>query len=98
MSFGFDSIAKQRTEQALLKQLPDRIRARYAAGVQFADLFAAVTNETPATKEMVREVLTTLCREGDLGKRGGSGEQRRSETPIRDDDIVLLPRQVRMPW
>ncbi len=98
LSFAFDSFAKQRTEQALLQQLPARIETRHADGVQFGELFAAVTNETPATKEMVRTVLTTLCREGDLTKRGGSGEQRRIETPVRDDDIVTLHKQTRIRW
>lgn len=97
LSFAFDSIAKQRTEQSLLQQLPDRIGS-YAAGVQFSDLFGAVTNETPATKEMLRAVLTMLCREGELSKYGGSGEQRRSETPVRDDDVVTLTTQTRIRW
>lgn len=98
LGFAFDSFAKQRTEQALIKQLPDRIGNRHATGVNFGDLFATVANETPATKEMVRAVLTTLCREGDLTKHGGSGEQRRIETPVRDDDVLALPSQTRMRW
>jgi hypothetical protein len=98
LSFPFDSFAKQRTEEALLKQLPDRLGSRHAAGVPFGDLFAAVTNETPATKEMVRTALTTLCREGDLTKQGGSGELRRIETPVRDDDVIRLPSQIRISW
>lgn len=98
LSFAFDSFAKQRTEQALLQQLPTRIETRHAHGVPFGELFAAVTNETSATKEMMRTALTTLCREGDLVKRGASGEQRRIETPVRDDDMVTLHRQTRLRW
>jgi len=98
LSFAFDSFAKQRTEEALLKQLPDRIGTGHAARVQCRDLFASVANETPATKEMVRTALTTLCREGDLAKHGGSGEQRRVDTPVRDDDVIMLPKQTRIHW
>jgi len=98
LSFAFDSFAKQRTEHALLKQLPDRIGTQHAAGVLFGELFAAVANETPATKEMLRSAVTALCREGDLSKQGGSGEQRRTETPVRDDDVVILAKQTRMHW
>jgi three-Cys-motif partner protein len=98
LSFAFDSFAKQRTERALLIQLPERIRSRHAEGVGFGDLFAEVANETPATKEMVRAALTKLCWAGDLTKRGGGGEQRRVETVVQDDDIVVLAKQIRMPW
>jgi hypothetical protein len=59
-------------------------------------LFAAVTNETPATKVMLGAALSTLCREGELQKRGGEGERRHLETAIHDDDIVYLSTQGRL--
>lgn len=98
LGFAFDSFAQQRTEQLLLEQLPARIGGRHSGGTRFDDLFAAVTNETPATKRMMRSVVNTLCREGELIKHGGSGEQRRSETSARDDDIIMLAKQIRMRW
>lgn len=98
LSFAFDDLARQRANAALLEQLPDRIGTCYSSGVPFSDLFAALANETPATKEMLRAALTTLCRESVLIKRGSAGEQRRGETPIRDDDVLTLSKQIRIDW
>ena len=98
LSFEFDDLAKQRTNSALLEQLPNRIGSCYSSGVPFGNLFAALANETPATKEMLRGVLTTLCRESVLIKRGGDGEQRRGKTPIRDGDVLTLSKQIRIHW
>ena len=94
--FAFDSIAKQQTELALMAQLPDRLRRNYYDGIQFNDLFAALTNETPATKDMLRTALTSLCREGDFTRLGGCGEHRHCTTPIRDSDVVMPSRQLRL--
>ena len=98
LSFAFDDRARQRTTAALLEQLPDRIGSCYSSGVPFGNLFAALANETPATKEMLRDALTTLCRESVLIKSGGSGEQRHGKTPIRDDDVLALSKQIRFIW
>jgi hypothetical protein len=95
-SFGFDSIAKIHTRQALLTQLPDRIRDKWPGGIAFDDLFKSLTNETPATREMIREVATQLCRDGDLVKRGGAGQERRASTAVLDHDTLEQPRQVRL--
>lgn len=96
LSFGFDPIAKIQTRQALMTQLPERIRSAWPGGVHFDRLFTTLTNQTPATREMMREVATELCHEGDLVKRGGDGQQRRTSTAVLDGDVLEQPRQTRL--
>lgn len=96
LGFGFDDFAKTITEQALMKELPARIRADHPYGVSFSDLFAELANETPATRNMLRQILTNLCREGELAKCGSGGENRQPTTVVRDDDVIEQPRQIRL--
>lgn len=98
LSFAFDSFAMQKTERALLEEVPRRVASTYANGVSFDDLFAAVTNETPATKEMLGAALATLCRGGELQKQGGEGQRRHVETAVHGDDILFPSAQGRLPW
>lgn len=98
LSFAFDSFAMQKTEKALLEEVPRRMVSGFGEGVSFDSLFAAVTNETPASKAMLGTVIGTLCREGVLQKRGGGGERRHIDTAIQGDDIVSLSTQGRLPW
>lgn len=98
LSFAFDSFAMQKTEKALLEEIPRRIATAHRDGVSFDALFAAVTNETPATKDMLGAVVATLCRVGDLGKQGGAGERRHLETALHDDDVIFPSGQGKLPW
>lgn len=98
LSFAFDSFAMQKTEKALLAELPSRIVSTYGNGISLNELFAAVTNETPATKDMLGAALGTLCREGELQKHGSKGERRHVDTAVHDDDVLFPSRQGRLPW
>jgi three-Cys-motif partner protein len=96
LSFGFDPTARERTEESLLRQLPARVSAGHAQGIPFEGLFGALTNETPATRNMLRGAVTKLCNEGLLQKEGAEGERRRSSTTVRDSDLISIPRQGRL--
>ena len=93
LAFHFDDPARVRTRQALREAVSVRIARDFADGVRFDQLFAAICNETPATKAMLGETVTTLCGDGDLEKHGGVGEARAPTTKPKDDDIVRVARQ-----
>jgi len=93
LPFEFDDPARSRTVQTLQETIGARIAREFRDGVRFDDLFAAICNETPATKAMLAETVTTLCVEGELEKRGGLGEARIPTTEPKDDDIIREARQ-----
>ena len=60
--FSFDAVAKDITADALMEELPARVAA-YADGIQFGALFADLTNETVATREMLEKAIHELVRD-----------------------------------
>ena len=92
-AFGFNKSAHDQTVEALLDELPRRLQEEYPNGISFDDLYMALCNETPASKEILREPLDQLCRGGDLTKRGEDGEERAPSTKIKDKDVILVPAQ-----
>lgn len=96
LSFGFDSLAEVQTRRALMEQLSVRVQRDWPSGVSFDQLFKTLTNETPATREMLRDAVTQLCKEGDLAKRGAEGQTRRDSTAVLDKDVIERSRQIRL--
>jgi len=90
--FAFDKSAHDQTVEALLEELPRRIR-QYPKGISFEALYAAVCNETPASKTILREPIEILCRGRELEKQGAQGEDRAISTSVKDKDLILVPAQ-----
>ena len=84
--FLFDQDAREHTMESLLNDLPGRIRET-KDGVEFGDFFARVTNETPATSDLLKSVLTILRKEGIIEIRAFDGLTRRSGIQNRTDII-----------
>lgn len=93
LPFFFDDAARGRTTHALGESLPARIAREHPNGVRFADLFAGICNETPATKAMLAASVRDLCMARELEKRGGEGERRATTTAPKNDDLIQLSRQ-----
>lgn len=95
--FAFDDLALTRMRAALLDEIPRRLDARHASGVKFIDLVREVSNETPATKEQLEEVIRELVRVGELRRRTvGGNAARKSDARPQDGDILLPSRQERI--
>jgi three-Cys-motif partner protein len=93
--FAFDDDAKARTHQALLRQLPERIRAGWGESVKFGTLFESTCNETPATRDLLARAISDLCVSRELVKEG-AGAERRATTLPHDDDLISITRQRRI--
>jgi three-Cys-motif partner protein len=91
--FFFDQTAQALTQDQLLQQLPERLHGR-SHGIAFQDLFAELTNETPATSDIMKEVLNNLARQGILKVADKSGGKRRAGIQ-HDSDIITPSRQKR---
>jgi three-Cys-motif partner protein len=92
LTFGFDSFAAEDTRLALLEELPRRI-ALEKDPISFRSFFKRVVNETPATKEMLGNVISTLTLEKELEVRTSEGKLRQNGVRIHDDDVIVRPRQ-----
>lgn len=92
-SFNFNDTARAQTRAALVDEIPRRLVAGYRDGITFGQLFESTCNETPATSDLMREVVRDLCVGGSLEKHGGEGERRAPTTLPHDDDLVRVARQ-----
>lgn len=95
-SFDFDRSAEQRALDALAEQLPARVCSQFSSGVPFDKLYESLCNETPASKALLRKAVNELCSAHELSKKGANGEQRSNSTEVKNNDIIYLPRQIRL--
>jgi hypothetical protein len=92
-TFDFDDDARLRSEAELKEQLPERVDA-FHNGIPFEQLFASLTNETPATSDIIKEVLFSLARQGVVRFKDKSGG-RKVGSQLKKSDIVLPTSQKR---
>lgn len=95
LAFEFDDDARQRAKNALLAELPRRLREHHPDGISFDALCQELANETPVTQDMLNDYLTSLCIDGEVDKRGALGERRHTQTRIHGDDILFPASQER---
>ena len=86
-AFLFDDNALARTNESLLDQLPGRL-AQFDDWISFNSLFSALTNETPATREIIKAVLGVLLREGQIEIRDETGLTRRQSGIQQWNDLI----------
>lgn len=92
--FYFDDSARASSHECLLEQLPERLFDS-KDGIQFDQFFAAITNETPVTSEIIKDVLEDLAREGIVKVQGQKGEKRQGRIQ-RGSDIIIPSKQKRL--
>ena len=80
------------TGGGLARELPRRIYELPNA-LELHRLFALITNETPATSQMLRKAIRTLTEEGLLRVKDAKGLTERQAGVQRNDDVVLIPDQ-----
>lgn len=90
--FLFDENALERTNETLLDQLPERL-SLHKDGVTFADLFESLSNETPATSEILKANLAVLLSEGQIEIRDEKGLVKRHSGVVRGNDVIKRTTQ-----
>nr|VFK71703.1 MAG: three-Cys-motif partner protein [Candidatus Kentron sp. UNK] len=88
--YSFDEAAKERTQHAIIEQLPKLIY-EFPDGIRYLELYRRVANTTPATSEHIKEIAALLLEAKELEARGPNNEHRRSR--IEKNDILRYPRQ-----
>lgn len=91
-SFLFDDIALTRTKESLVGQLPERI-SRHGDGITFSTFFAELTNETPATSDIIKAALADLLIEGEIEIRDETGLVQRQSGVQRRSDVLKRSAQ-----
>ncbi len=96
--FDFSNDAEKLTKDALREQLPRRISALWPDGARFDKIFQMLCNETPATKEIMGQVLRESVSEGELEFRNGETARPRDYRVknIADSDVFVPSRQQRL--
>jgi hypothetical protein len=92
--YYFDETARTSSQEELLEQLPRNIHD-FKKGIEFNQLFANLTNETPVTAEIMMDVISDLAKEGvvTIRKKDGSTRVRGIK---HGTDIILPNRQKRL--
>lgn len=93
-AFRFDDTATELAEEALLVELPRRLRDSLGE-VTFETLFAALTNESPATSELFKNTIRELTIAGELEVRDPAGSRRAAGAAVRKKDVIFVPEQKR---
>jgi hypothetical protein len=68
----FDSSANELTIESFMAKLPERLFG-FKDGITFADFFSRLTNETPATSEIMKAGLAIMVNEGAINVRDNTG-------------------------
>jgi three-Cys-motif partner protein len=92
-AFDFGDSARDRTAVALKIDLPRVVRDRFQEGTTVDRLLESITNDTPATRDMVRKALWEMGRVGELEVRSTRGHLRKSVARLQSDDQIYLRRQ-----
>jgi three-Cys-motif partner protein len=94
LPFLFDDNALERTNEKLLDQLPERL-SQHKDGITFDSFFSTLTNETPATSDIIKANLAILLSEGQIEIRDETGlTKRESGVQHRNDVIKWKPQRV----
>lgn len=97
LPFFFDDKALASSQECLLEQLPERLFS-CKEGISFREFFAGITNETPATSEIIKDVLEELTLKGWIKVDSTKGIRRKKRIqhptdiifPANDRQIYLL--------
>jgi three-Cys-motif partner protein len=91
----FDDSARKLTHESLMDQLPERL-FEFKDGIMFADFFSRLTNETPATMEIMGMVVAMMQREGMIDIRDKTGLVKRQAGIQRPTDVIKPSPQGRL--
>lgn len=92
-AYLFDDSAENSTIDSLMSELPERLHRYPAEGVMFKQLFADITNETPATSDILKRGIAVLLEEGHLEVRDATGLTQRQAGVQHDTDVIKPMKQ-----
>lgn len=92
-TFDFGDFARERTLNALQGDLPRLVRDRHQEGTTVGVFLESITNDTPATRNMIRQALFNIGQHGDLEVRTVHGRKRKHVDLLQVEDEIYPRRQ-----
>ena len=86
-SFLFDKSAKEQTRDSLLIQIPERLSG-FDDLVSFGHFFDQNVNDSPATKEMIAEVISQLASDKEIEIFTKDKVERRGGVKLSEHDLI----------
>jgi three-Cys-motif partner protein len=93
--FYFDGKARALTKEALCEELPKLICDNFQC-VDFKSLFSSISNGTPATSQILREVLHELANDSRVTIKDESCSKLRRAGIQHESDVIYVHRQTRL--
>ena len=95
--YSFDAEAHEQTINRLSIDIPKYLYNFSEDGLKFNDFYRQVSNHTPATTDIIKEVIINLqgCKEVVINEQNGRPKRRVANT-IKNDDIIQIPRQFKL--
>jgi len=93
--FYFDDKARALTRESLLEELPALIY-ECPEVMSFKGLFSTISNETPATSDILKESILELAVDERLIVKDATGLTVRRAGVQHDTDLIYIPRQKRL--
>jgi len=90
--FFFDETARAASQSLLLDQLP-RLICDLSERIPYSELFSRITNETPASSEIIKGVISDLKAEGVLEIRDKTGTIQRDARIQKSSDLIIRSPQ-----
>lgn len=90
-TFAFDMDAKKATAEALLDEIPEKLRLHDGL-IPYRNFFDLNVNDTPATKEMISSAVSRLAKEGALEVFSKNKKERQPGVKLNDSDLIQLPQ------
>ncbi|MDH5731393.1 MAG: three-Cys-motif partner protein TcmP, partial [Gammaproteobacteria bacterium] len=88
----FDDLDYEFSRQEILGELPF-VLDQYRDGIAFSQLYQKIANHTPATMELLKEVIGFLISYKAVMVMSKEKKQRRKPSTIRNDDVIRLSKQ-----
>jgi three-Cys-motif partner protein len=93
--FYFDDKARAMTKESLMEDLPALIYD-HPEMVSFKGLFSSISNDTPATSEILKASLLDLAEDERVIIKDATGLTLRRAGVQHDSDLIYIPRQKRL--
>ncbi len=85
--FRFDEQAHRATHECLMEELPARLFT-FTDGITYEQLFSRLTNETPATSEIIKAALAVMLAGGEIDIRDATGLVKRTAGIQHSTDVI----------
>lgn len=90
--FGFDEVAKEKTLNSLINEIPDCL-TNLKQPITFESFYQVVSNYTPATSAIIKQAMEDMISKKQLIVKTEESNYRKKSTSIKNKDLIEFPDQ-----